>query len=144
LKTGNWDRIAATVVLVKIASHFEVLAGTNHPPVQVRPWFHAQNHPSPEPGPEVGQKLSQGTAIAAPPARCASHHAKRVPSDFLLFELYAGPGTKILVVPKEMHIQGDPVMTFIVDGLQRPVSTVSVSLGIISLLYLRSRRRNTL
>jgi hypothetical protein len=43
-----------------------------------------------------------------------------------------------------MHIQGDPVMTFIVDELQRPVSTVSVSLGIISLLYLRSRRRNTL
>ena len=35
-------------------------------------------------------------------------------------------------------------MTSIVDGLQRPVSTVSVSLGIISLLYLRSWRRNTL
>jgi hypothetical protein len=59
-------------------------------------------------------------------------------------KLYAGPGTHILVVPKEMHIPGDRVMTFIVDGLQRPVCTVSVSLGIISLLYLRSRRRNTL
>jgi hypothetical protein len=42
-----------------------------------------------------------------------------------------------------MRIPGGLVLTFIVDG-QRPVSTVSVSLGIISLLYLGSRRRNTL
>jgi hypothetical protein len=43
-----------------------------------------------------------------------------------------------------MRIPGGLVMTSIVDGLHRPVSTVSVSLGIISLLYLRSWRRNTL
>ncbi len=45
---------------------------------------------------------------------------------------------------KEMLIQGDPVMTFMVEGLQPLFSTVSVSLGTISLLYLRSRWRSTL
>ena len=43
-----------------------------------------------------------------------------------------------------MRIPGGLVMTSLVDELQRPVSTLSVSLGIILLLYLRSRRRNTL
>jgi hypothetical protein len=72
--------------------------------------------------------------ISAPPDRCASCHAKSGPA----------PGTREPVVRSAMRIPGGLVMTFIVDGLQRPVSTVSISLGVISLLYRRSRRRNTL
>jgi len=52
--------------------------------------------------------------------------------------------SQVPVVPSATRIPGGLVMTSIVDGLQRPVSTVSVSLGFISLLYLRSWRRNTL
>jgi hypothetical protein len=43
-----------------------------------------------------------------------------------------------------MRIQNDPVMTFTLEGLQPPISTVPVALGIISPFYLQSRRRNTL